>query len=258
MGTLQDRVALVTGSTSGIGRGIAEHFASLGAKVVVHGLIEEDARAIAARLRQTGHEAAAIGGNLTDVQACRRTVHFTCEHYGGIDVLVNNAGCTSRAYLETASVEFWDMMLQVNLRAPFLCLQEAVKSMKGRGGGSIVNIGSVNAYIGEPKLGPYSVSKGGLMTMTKNAAAALSRYRIRVNQINVGWTLTEGEERVKREEEHDPDWLPKAVASRPFGRLLTPSDVARAVEFFASDDSALVTGTVMDLEQYPVGAPPNW
>jgi hypothetical protein len=150
------------------------------------------------------------------------------------------------------------MMMHVNLRAPFLCLQEAVKSMKERGGGSIVNIGSVNAYIGEPKLGPYSVSKGGLMTMTRNAAAALSKYRIRVNQINVGWTLTEGEERVKRQEEHDPDWLPKAIATRPFGRLLTPADVARAAEFFASDDSALATGSVMDLEQYPVGAPPNW
>jgi NAD(P)-dependent dehydrogenase (short-subunit alcohol dehydrogenase family) len=130
--------------------------------------------------------------------------------------------------------------------------------MKARGGGSIVNIGSINAYIGEPKLGPYSVSKGGLMTMTKNAAASLSRYRIRVNQINVGWTLTEGEERVKREEEHDPDWLERAVKTRPFGRLLSPHDIALAVGYFASDASALVTGTVMDLEQYPVGAPPNW
>ena len=76
--------------------------------------------------------------------------------------------------------------MAVNLRAPFLCLQEAVRSMKARGGGSIVNIGSINAYVGLPALGPYSVSKGGLMTMTKNAAAALGRYRIRVNQLNVG------------------------------------------------------------------------
>ena len=258
MGSLHNRIALVTGSTSGIGRGIAEHFASLGAKVVVHGLSEGDARATAARLRDAGHDAAAIGGDLTDVAVCRRTVQFTCEHYGGIDVLVNNAGCTSRAYLETAPVEFWDMMMHVNLRAPFLCLQEAVKSMKERGGGSIVNIGSVNAYIGEPKLGPYSVSKGGLMTLTRNAAAALSRYRIRVNQINVGWTLTEGEERVKRVEEgRGQEWLQHAVAASPFGRLLAPRDIAIASAYFASDDSALVTGTVMDLEQSPVGAPAN-
>ena len=130
--------------------------------------------------------------------------------------------------------------------------------MKSRGGGSIVNIGSVNAYIGQSNLGPYSVSKGGLMTLTRNAAASLSRYRIRVNQINVGWTLTEGEERVKREEEHDPDWLAGALATRPFGRLLMPRDIALAAEYFASDASALVTGTVMDLEQFPIGAPSTW
>jgi NAD(P)-dependent dehydrogenase (short-subunit alcohol dehydrogenase family) len=173
-------------------------------------------------------------------------------------VLVNNAASTARGHLEDAPVELWDSIMHVNLRAPFLCLQEAVKSMKARGGGSIVNIGSVNAYIGEPKLGPYSVSKGGLMTLTRNAAATLNRYRIRVNQINVGWTLTEGEDRVKREEGKGDDWLEKAIATRPFGRLLSPEDVANAVAYFASDDSALVTGTVMDLEQFPVGAPPNW
>jgi NAD(P)-dependent dehydrogenase (short-subunit alcohol dehydrogenase family) len=148
--------------------------------------------------------------------------------------------------------------MAVNLRAPFILMQDAVTSMKARGGGSIVNIGSVNAYIGEPKLGPYSVSKGGLMTLTRNAASSLNRHRIRVNQINVGWTLTEGEDRLKRAESKGADWLAEAIASRPFGRLLSPHDVAIAVAYFASDDSALVTGAVMDLEQYPVGAPPNW
>ena len=161
---------------------------------------------------------------------------------------MNNAADTSRGSLEDAPVELWDAIMQVNLRAPFLCLQEAVRSMKARGGGSVVNIGSVNAYIGEPKLGPYSVSKGGLMTLTRNAAAALASYRIRVNQINVGWTLTEGEARVKRTEGKRDDWLEAAVASRPFGRLLSPQDVAHAAAYFASDDSALVSGTVMDLE----------
>ena len=94
--------------------------------------------------------------------------------------------------------------MAVNLRAPFLCLQEAVRSMKARGGGSVVNIGSINAYVGLPALGPYSISKGGLMTMTKNAAVALGRYRIRVNQLNVGWTLTEGEEKVQRSDGKGP------------------------------------------------------
>src|SRR5262249_34117245 len=213
-----------------IGRGIAEHFASLGARVVVHGRNETRARAIAGGL---GREAAFVTGDLADVEACRRVVQFTIERCGGIDVLVNNAALTTRAYLEDASVEVWESIMAVNLRAPFVCLQEAVKSMKTRGGGSIVNIGSVNAYIGEPKLGPYPVSKGGLMTLTRNAASALSRHRIRVNQINVGWTLTEGEDRVKREEGKGADWLAQAVATRPFGRLLQPRDVAAAAAYFA-------------------------
>lgn len=255
MSALANKVVLVTGSTSGIGRGIAEHFASLGARIVVHGRREDEARDVAERL---GRDAAFVAADLADVDACRHVVRFTVERCGGIDVLVNNAALTTRAYLEDAPVELWDAIMNVNLRAPFLCLQEAVKSMKTRGGGSILNIGSVNAYIGEPKLGPYAVSKGGLTTLTRNAAATLNRHRIRVNQINVGWTLTEGEDRVKREEGKGADWLEQAIATRPFGRLLMPHDIAVAAAYFASDDSALVTGTVMDLEQYPVGAPPNW
>ena len=258
MPSLSNRIALVTGSTSGIGRGIADHFASLGAAVVLHGRNEAQGAAAVEALAAAGHQAAFVTGDLADVAACRRVAAFAVERFGGIDVLVNNAANTSRGYLEDVAVELWDTIMHINLRAPFVLLQEAVKSMKTRGGGSIVNIGSINAYIGEPKLGPYSVSKGGLMTLTRNAASTLNRYRIRVNQLNVGWTLTEGEERVKRLEGHGAEWVDEAVASRPFGRLLSPKDVALAAAYFASDDSALVTGTVMDLEQYPVGAPPNW
>jgi NAD(P)-dependent dehydrogenase (short-subunit alcohol dehydrogenase family) len=258
MPSLTDKVAVITGSTSGIGRGIAEHFAALGARVVVHGRDEARARKIVARLLAAGHDVDAVAGDLAQVEDCRRVVRFAIQRYGGVDVLVNNAASTARGYLEDVSVELWDTIMAVNLRAPVLCLQEAVTSMKTRGGGSILNIGSVNAYIGEPKLGPYSVSKGGLMTMTRNAASTLNRYRIRVNQLNVGWTLTEGEERVKRDEGKGGDWVEAAVATRPFGRMLLPHDVALAAAYFASDDSALVTGAVLDLEQYPVGAPPNW
>jgi NAD(P)-dependent dehydrogenase (short-subunit alcohol dehydrogenase family) len=255
--TLHHKIALVTGSTSGIGCGIAEHFAALGARVVVHGRREDQARAIADRLRHAGREALWVVGDLADVDSCRRIVRFTIEQCGGIDILVNNAANVARGYLEDAPVDLWDAIMNVNLRAPFICLQEAVTSMKARGGGSILNIGSVNAYIGEPKLGPYSVSKGGLMTLTRNAAHALGPYKIRVNLINVGWTLTEGERRVKRAEGKGEDWLDEANAMRASGRLLSPHDIALAAAYFASDDSALVTGTVMDLEQHPVGAPPN-
>jgi NAD(P)-dependent dehydrogenase (short-subunit alcohol dehydrogenase family) len=251
------KIALVTGSTSGIGRGIAEHFASRGARVVVHGLETDLAAETAGQLKRQGHDAISIVADLADPAACPRIVQFTVEHYGGIDVLVNNAATLARGYLEDVPVDLWDAVMAVNLRAPFLCLQEAVKTMKLGGGGSIVNIGSVNAYIGEPKLGPYSVSKGGLMTLTRNAASALGKYRIRVNQINPGWTLTEGERRIKRAEGKSDTWLDDAVATRPFGRLLSPHDVAVAAAYFASDESVMVSGAVLDLEQHPVGALPN-
>jgi len=253
MASLIDKIALVTGSTSGIGRGIATHFASIGASVMIHGPDEAPAQRIAEELRDAGYDADAVAGDLTDPDTCRQVVRTVVERHGGVDVLVNNAASTLRASLEDSTVEFWDTMMAVNLRAPFICLQEAVKSMKTRGGGSIVNIGSINAYVGLSNLGPYSVSKGGLMTMTRNAAGALRRYRIRVNQLNVGWTLTEGEERVQRLDGKGPEWLAEAIASRPFGRLLSPHDIAIAAAYLASDDSALITGSVLELEQFPLG-----
>jgi NAD(P)-dependent dehydrogenase (short-subunit alcohol dehydrogenase family) len=252
--SLTHKVAVVTGSSSGIGKAIAEHFASLGATVVIHGLDAKQTDDVAGHLRSAGRDALAIHADLRDVAACRRVVQFAIESRGGVDILVNNAGDVSRARLEDASVEFWDSMMAVNLRAPFLCLQEAVKSMKKRGGGSIINIGSINAYVGSPKLGPYAVSKGGLMTLTRNAACALNVYRIRVNQLNPGWVLTEGEDQVQRRQRHGGEWLDEAIATRPFGRLIKPQEIAYAAAYFASDESAVITGAVLDMEQTPVGA----
>jgi NAD(P)-dependent dehydrogenase (short-subunit alcohol dehydrogenase family) len=164
---------------------------------------------------------------------------------------VNNAATLARGRLEDISVARWDAVMAINLRAPFICLQEAVGFMKPRGG-SILNIGSINAYCGDPKLGAYSVSKGGLMTLTRNASAALASYRIRVNQINPGWTLTEGEREVQRAEGNGDEWLDQAIATRPFGRLLSPEDVAAAAVYFASDASTMVSGAVLEVEQFPV------
>jgi NAD(P)-dependent dehydrogenase (short-subunit alcohol dehydrogenase family) len=258
MAKLSDRIALVTGSTSGIGRGIARRFASLGAKVVVHGRDQAGASKTLEAIAAEGGEAAWCSADLADAAACRGVVDFTIDRFGALDILVNNAALTTRGDIEHVTLDVIDSIFAVNLRAPLLLTQAAVPHLKTRGGGSIVNIGSVNAYIGEPKLCPYSVSKGGLMTLTRNTASYLNRYRIRVNQINVGWTLTEGEDRVKRLEGKGDDWLEDAERTRPWGRLLVPDDIANAVVYFACDDSMLVTGAVLDLEQYPVGAPPNW
>jgi NAD(P)-dependent dehydrogenase (short-subunit alcohol dehydrogenase family) len=258
MTSLSGRVAIVTGSTSGIGRGVAVRIAELGARVVVHGREERGARETLDGVAKAGGAAAWYRADLGRANECRKLVEFAAETFGGLDILVNNAALTTRGDIEHVSLEVVDSVLSVNLRAPLLLTQAAIPHFRARGGGSVVNIGSVNAYIGEPKLCVYSVSKGGLMTLTKNCAAYLNRYKIRVNQINVGWTLTEGEDRVKRLEGKGDEWLDEAVRTRPWGRLLMPDDVANAVVYFASDESALVTGAVLDLEQYPVGAPPNW
>jgi NAD(P)-dependent dehydrogenase (short-subunit alcohol dehydrogenase family) len=258
MSRLDDKVSVITGSSSGIGRGIAEHFAGLGSRVLVHGLDRDDGMETVRRVKAAGRDAEYFGGDLTEEDVCRTLIRFAVERFGALDILVNNAADTGRGDLEHVPVARWDTIMAVNLRAPFILLQESIPHMRARGGGSVVNIGSVLAYVGEPKLGAYSVSKGGLMTLTKNAASLLNRDRIRVNQINVGWTLTEGERRVKREEEGKGDeWIEEAIATRPFGRLLAPLDIAYAAAYFASSEAECVTGSILDLEQYPPGALPN-
>jgi NAD(P)-dependent dehydrogenase (short-subunit alcohol dehydrogenase family) len=257
--SLRDRVCVITGSTSGIGKGIAEYFAGLGGKIVVSGRDEARGKAVVESIEKAGGAAVFFAADLTDEASCRSLITQSVQRFGAIDVLVNNAADVSRGSIESTPIALLDRLISINLRAPFILMQEVVTHMKPRRAGSIVNIGSVNAYIGEPKLCAYSLTKGGMMTLTKNTASDLNRHRIRVNQINVGWTLTEGEEKVKREQEHlGPEWVEEAVKTRPFGRLLSPQDIAYAAAYFASDESACVTGTVMDLEQYPVGAPPNW
>ena len=258
MRRLDEKISVITGATSGIGRGIAECFAGLGSHVLVHGRDKTDGLETVRRVRAAGREAEYFDGDLTSEEVCRSLIRLAVERFGGLDVLVNNAGDTGRGDLEHIPVARWDTIHAVNVRAPFILLQEAIPHMRARGGGAVVNIGSILAHGGEPKLGAYSVSKGALMTLTKNAALLLNRDRIRVNQINVGWTLTEGERRVKREEEgKDEDWIEEAIATRPFGRLLTPVDIAYAAAYFASDESECVTGAVLDLEQFPIGTLPN-
>jgi len=253
---LDGKVCVITGSTSGIGHGIAAYFVDLGAKVLIHGRNADRGAEI---VKALGGNADFTQADLTDEAGCRGLIRRAVERFGQIDVLVNNAADTSRGTVESQPVALWDQIFATNTRAPFILMQEAVAHMKPRRSGSILNIGSVNAYIGEPKLCAYSASKGALMTLTRNAASFLNQYRIRVNQMNVGWTLTEGEDRVKRDVEKKGDrWLDDAIKTRPFGRLLLPRDIAYAAAYFASDQSEAVTGTVMDLEQHPVGAPPNW
>ena len=259
MARLENKTAVITGSGAGMGEGIARLFAAEGARVVISDRDEAAAQAVAASINAEGGEAIAIRADVGREDDCRALIDRTVEHYGRLDILVNNVGLSRRGTIEDTSVDDWELIFHVNVRSAFICMQQAVRYMKEQGGGSIVNIGSVNAYIGEPKLMAYSASKGALQTLTKNTASYLNRYRIRVNQLNVGWTLTPNEHRVKVEEEgKGENWLEDAVKTRAWGRLLLPRDIAYAAIYFASNESECVTGSVLDIEQHPIGAPPNW
>ncbi|MBP6822835.1 MAG: SDR family oxidoreductase [Acidobacteria bacterium] len=259
MNRMKDKVAVITGSGAGMGEGIARLFAEEGAKVVVSGRDRGKGEAVAADIVKHGSSAIFHRADVSIEADCRALIDRAAEHFGQIDVLVNNVGLSTRGTIEDTTVELWDQLFATNVRSAFVCAQQAVKYMKQRRSGSIINIGSVNAYIGEPKLMAYSASKGAMMVFTKNTASYLNQYRIRVNQLNVGWTNTPNEHRVKVEEEgKGENWLEEAVKTRPWGRLLVPRDVAMAALYFASDESELVNGSILDVEQHPVGAPPNW
>jgi NAD(P)-dependent dehydrogenase (short-subunit alcohol dehydrogenase family) len=256
--SLENRIAVITGSGAGMGEGIARLFAGEGARVVISDIDLRNGEAVAASIASEGGEALFERADVRVEAECRALIDRAVKAYGRIDVLVNNVGVTTRGNIESTTAEMWDNIFAANVRGTFILMQQAVLYMKQRQSGSIINIGSVNAYIGEPKLMAYSASKGALMTLTKNTASYLNQYRIRVNQINPGWTLTPNEQRVKLEEGKGEGWVEEAIRTRPFGRMLSPRDTALAALYFASDDSEAVTGSVLDLEQYPVGAPPNW
>lgn len=253
---LTGQVAVVTGSTQGIGGGIAVKLAEAGARVLVHGRDSQRAggEKIVQAIEAAGSQASLVTGDLRDESHCRSIVRNALSRFGRVDVLVNNAGVVHRGTIEDTSTDLWDEIFDVNLRAPFLLCQEGVRHMKERQSGCIVNIGSVNAYCGLKRLLPYSSSKGAMMTFTKNLANYLTQYRIRVNQINPGWVLTEGENHlVSVLEGKGENWLGAAAKTRPFGRLLLPEDIANAVLFFATNE--LISGSILDYEQLPFGAP---
>jgi NAD(P)-dependent dehydrogenase (short-subunit alcohol dehydrogenase family) len=247
---LKGKVILVTGSTAGIGEGMARIFASQGAHVMVHGPLHDQAKRIALEI---GADASYVAGSLEDPVVPGRLIEETVARFGRIDGLVNNAAVMTRGTIEETDSEAFDYTVAVNLKAPFFLIRSVLPHFRRQGGGRILNIGSVNAYCGERSQCIYSACKGALMTLTRNVADAYAEEGVCANQLNVGWTLTPNERALKIKEGLPEDWptkLPKAYA--PTGRLLSPEDVAWAAVYFLSDESALINGTVLDLNQYPM------
>jgi NAD(P)-dependent dehydrogenase (short-subunit alcohol dehydrogenase family) len=247
---LKDKVILVTGSTTGIGEGMVRVFTREGAKVMIHGRRKDAAQTLAAEL---GEGASFCIGALDDPQVPARLIAETVDHFGRIDGLVNNAAAIVRGNIEKTDSELFDRTVAVDLKAPFLLIQAALPHFRKQRTGRVLNIGSINAYCGERNQFIYSICKGGLMTMTRNLADAHGTEGIRVNQLNVGWTLTPNEFALKMKEGLPEDW-PSRVSRTfaPSGRLLSPEDIAWAAVYFLSDEAALINGAILDVEQYPV------
>ena len=256
MPRLDDRVFIVTGSTQGVGEAIARQAAACGAAgVVICGRQEERGQMVAASISETGCRGRFVQTDLSSVEDCRNLVHACDQEFGRVDGLVNAAADTNRGSLEDTTVEFWDYLFAVNVRAPFLLTQETVKVMKREKiSGSVVNILSVAGYCGMPFICGYSSTKGALSTFTKNVANGLREDRIRVNGINLGWTDTPAEHDVQRKMGRPENWLEVAEEDSPFGRLIKPVDVAHLATYLLSDESGVVTGSLIDYSQRVVGS----
>jgi len=247
---LENQHILITGSTTGIGEFMARRFVQEGARVILHGRNADRGEALRSELGKD--RAAFVQGDLGVPQDLEKIAGNALEAFGQIDVLVNNAALTTRGKLEETDAAFFDRIISVNTRAPLLLTRALLPELK-RTQGCVLNIGSVLAHCGQANLLAYAVSKGGLMTMTRNLADAHGQDGVRFNQLNVGWTLTDNEYKVKLDDGLPPDW-PKNVPAyaNPFGRLIQPGEIATAAIYWVSRESFPISGTVAELEQYPL------
>ena len=244
---LKDKVAIVTGAGSGFGRGIAQRFATEGAKVVVNDLNAENGEHTVQDIVQAGGIARFMAGDVSRDADVRRLVDFALASFGALDVVVNNAGTTHRnqPMLDVGEAEF-DRIYQVNVKSLYLTAKHAVPVMRGRKGGVFITIASTAGVRPRPGLTWYNGSKGAAIVTSRSMAAELAKDNIRVNVINP----VAGETAMLADfmGQDTPAMRAKFVASIPLGRLSLPSDIATAAVFFASDEAAFITGVVLPVD----------
>lgn len=247
------RFALVTGGAQGMGFAAAKRFLELGFGGVM--LLDRNAAKLAeaaAGLRPLGR-VETVTGDLMDVTLAARAVAATLSAFGRLDVLVNAAGNTERCGLEDTSPEAFDRLFGVNVRAPLLMMQEAVKAMRMNRAGTIINMSSMLSHGGPPNLTTYSASKAALNILTRSSAQKVARDGIRIFAINLGWVNSDGEHALQTGFHDMPqDWAEAIGRRMPAGRLITPEDVAGLVAYLVSPSAQMMTGAIIDYEQMPV------
>ncbi len=235
-GRYEDQTAIVTGSTRGIGAGVARRLAAEGANVVVSGRSAEAGEEVAASIRDEGGEARFVRADMRDPDDIAALAEATADHYGGVDVLVNNAGVQTETAVGDASMDDWQFVLETDFRAYWLAAKAALEFMDR---GTIVNVSSNHARQTMPAHFPYNAVKAGINGMTRAMAVDLGP-RVRANTVAPGWI------EIGRTREELPAGRLEAVESiHPTGRIGVPADVAGAIAFLASPDAAFITGTTL-------------
>lgn len=246
---LKNKTIIITGSTSGIGKAIAEKVVQEGGQVLIHGIVESEGKELVTKL---GANAKLCIADLKELAAPEKIVSAAIDNFGKIDGLVNNAAIFPRDNLQQLTLDSYNDTMLVNLQSALFLIKAAFPYLKKQAG-SILNIGSINAYSGESTLLAYSISKGGMQTMTRNLANALGTDHVRVNQINPGWILTEREYRDQIKKGLPEGWPEKLGKDNiPFGKMSTPEQLANAAIYWLGDESKPFTGAVIELEQFSI------
>ncbi len=240
------RVAIVTGSGRGIGRAIALRFAEEGGKVAVVDKVQDTAANTVESIKSMGGQAIYVALDVTRSEDVRRMVQNTLEHFGKIDILVNNVGWfdTAHPFLETGE-ESWDQIISINLKSTLLCCHHVLKEMVKNGYGKIVNISSGAGRVGQSGQIPYSAAKAGVIGLTKALAREVARYRINVNCVCPGVTDTPLEAEMSARNPKRRESLEKLI---PWRRVGKPEEVAALVCFLASDDAEYITGQTVSVD----------
>ncbi|ODR80370.1 short-chain dehydrogenase [Haladaptatus sp. W1] len=231
-----DHIAIVTGSTKGIGAGIARRLACEGATVVITGRSAEEGKAVVESIRSEGGEAMFIEADMRNPAEIEALIEQTADRFGRIDVLVNNAGVQTETTATDATIDDWEFVLETDFRSFWLCVKYAVEHMPA--GSAILNMSSNHAYLTMPGLFPYNAVKAGINGMTRALALELGPLEIRVNTINPGWVEVD-----RTQEELTADERERVEEMHPMGRIGTPEDVATASAFLTSEEAAFITGT---------------
>ena len=244
---LDHKIAIVTGGASGFGAGIARRFAEEGARIVVNDVNAPGAQAVAAAINAAGGRAAAFAGDVSKDQDVDRLVRFALAEFGGLNVIVNNAGTTHRNQpMLDVSEEAFDRIYQVNVKGLYLTAKHAVPHFRAQHDGVFITIASTAGVRPRPGLTWYNGSKGAAIVTSRSMAAELARDNVRVNVINP----VAGETAMLADfmGEDSPEKRAQFIATIPLGRLSQPTDIATAAVFFASDEASFITGACLEVD----------